>query len=329
MLTLILVRIVKLLTINDLRHTHLLVFATDLRLHVSYIAPTLSAFPFKYFDECAGHGMCVRSDAFATIECMDSTSAEGKPHRAGLRSAAAPHARIAIVSAVFISAYAPPAVAQSSPGMHHDSFEGAETTWIFRRAVATGDAPELLQHERTEKDAMHGSRSEYVRFAGSKRNQRIHLELDLPAARRIDDLRLRLSLRCSRAGPEIALRLVFPRSRNPETRGPLQTWIAGDSYAAVGEWQAVECAASERLTRQALQRLRSRYGLAEIDIREAYVDRAAIRCDLHPGETDLLIDGLHFGPVVPATETVRIADTGRRRVCGEWYQDPYYQRTQW
>ena len=201
-------------------------------------------------------------------------------------------------------------------GYYRDSFEQPEKrSWSVRAPNEFDDVPQVVRHERTPTDATHGGKAELIVVTTDREALPTFLEYSLPAARRIDELSVRVAFKSDRAGHDIALRVVFPNQVDPRVSGsPLQTLISGDRYTSPGQWQMLSCSTTDNEVRQAVQRLHSELHVSSIEIQGAYVDRVYIRSTLPRGITTLRFDDLQFGPIVRTQPAPSRVTESRQRV---------------
>ncbi len=126
-------------------------------------------------------------------------------------------------------------------------------------------------------------------------------------------------VKADRAGLQILVRAVLPRSQDPRKGGPLTTLLAGSGYTQVGSWQQLQIDnLPQRIERQ-LRVLRTQFG-PSVDAREAYIDQVVLNAYGGPGTTNVWIDDLELTGAVggaavsntaPPAAAPNDANTGR------------------
>ena len=177
-------------------------------------------------------------------------------------------------------------------------FDGPRPTWTVEFRQTGTQRTTIVRHDFQTDDVVCGRAAERVRLHSVEADGSARLQCELPAARQIDDLRLRVWLKSDRARCQLALRLVFPHQHDPRTGQALTTIIRGGSYTTVNEWQPLTCQVTDAQVRRQIRRLRSELRLVDVDTREPYVDAAIVLVRLQPGEAEILLDELTVGPIV-------------------------------
>ncbi|HTN75902.1 MAG TPA: hypothetical protein VL096_11675, partial [Pirellulaceae bacterium] len=193
-----------------------------------------------------------------------------------------------------------------------EAFESADTAW----QVAESDcALRKLVHERTWKEAHGGHASEHLHLsvgAGSK----VYLTYDIEPARVIEELVPRLWLKSDRVGPQLFVRVVLPRTKEPRTGRPITALIPGDTYSDAGVWQPLSFKNVPLLLERQVRVLRQQFG-SDIDPREAYIDKIVINAFSEPGPIKLWIDDLEVTGHVAVAERDKLLDATHRPVAFE------------
>ena len=156
----------------------------------------------------------------------------------------------------------------------------------------------VLNHAGQTQDRLRGERAERLTLQ-AQAPSKMQLEHQLPAARAIEDLKLQVWFRARHKGAALWLRVVFPNETDPRTGEPLSSFLRGDTYGKTGEWQKLEAGAPEKMLQERARQLRSELNNPNLDFGDAYVDRAIITSHIAQGQTDILVDELEFGPIVP------------------------------
>lgn len=175
------------------------------------------------------------------------------------------------------------------------SFDGDEPSWTTHYQH---EGVKLLSHDRQARVVYSGNAAESAAFEASQEGGLIQLEHDLPPARVFNELKLSLWVRSNLTGAALFLRVVLPRQQDPSTGEALVTFVRGDGYTALGQWQRLECTTPDKQIRERLVLLRARLKQPNIDTREMYVDRAILTTRLRQGSVEFYLDELRFGPVV-------------------------------
>lgn len=199
-----------------------------------------------------------------------------------------------------------------APAQYHESFETPERSW----QPADHDCSlRLMQHARTFDTAHEGQASEFVRFrAGS--GTYFHLTQAIPPSRVIEELTISVWFRSTRAGAQLAARVVLPRSPHPQSGAPISFLVRGSSYSQVGTWQRLTIEQPQLLVARQIPMLRSQLG-CEVSDREAYVDLVVLNAYAGTGTTDLWLDDLELdGQVATGTSVRPVSGLGRADAGG-------------
>jgi hypothetical protein len=184
---------------------------------------------------------------------------------------------LAAILALVVSAFAATTVRAQSAW--YEGFEGPQVSWQPAGGVGRF---QLLVHDRARGEAHTGDGCERLRIDAPNASA-IYLSHNIGGARVIDELLPTVWLRSDRAGLQMLVRIVLPRTEDPNTRHPLTTTLAGTTYYQVGRWQQLRVdGLSQQLVRQ-VRVLRAQLG-ANVDAREAYVDQVVlnVRADNPP-----------------------------------------------
>ena len=173
-------------------------------------------------------------------------------------------------------------------------FDGPGTSWQVR--CRETDA-RLTVHER-RREAGHRSGAEFIKLKVARDNVPLRFEHNVPTVRVLDELEASLWVRSDHAGAVLALRIGFRGLTDPETGASLSMIVAGDVYQTPGQWQQLTCRTSDKAVNDQLRLLRARKRVA-IDPATMFVDRVIVGCTLSSGTTELLLDDLALGPIVP------------------------------
>jgi len=196
--------------------------------------------------------------------------------------------------------------AVSAQAVLEESFDSQQPTWQLVDADAqvriTGQA-------RQFHGAREGRGCEWVNLQAGQGTY-AYLVHNIAHGRVIEELSPTLWVKSDRPGLQLMVRVALPRTRDPNTGGPLTTLVRGDIYRDSGGWQllAVDQVAA-RLLRQTPV-LRSQFG-AHVDIREAYIDMIVVNAYGGRGQTNVWLDGLRVaGYIARQQPAAATADAG-------------------
>lgn len=192
-----------------------------------------------------------------------------------------------------------------------DSFETPTCTWLLRGANC-GVRTRL--QERTPRASRSGQSSEHLQLEINGVGTYAYLVQAIGRAPVIQEFRPSLFLKADRASLQLMARVVFPRSLDRGTGQPITSFLRGDFYTEVGQWQQLAVPNAAKLLEQETRTLRTQFG--DVDPREAYIDLLVLNVYSAPGPIELWIDDLEIdgyvnlndagGPQVarrPATES--------------------------
>ncbi len=186
---------------------------------------------------------------------------------------------------------------------HRDSFESVEPTW----RLADADCGARIAAHRRDFQTFHtGQASEGLRLVASQGTY-AYLVQEVPQSRVIAEWTAALWVKADRTGLQLLARVVLPRSRDPQTGGPMTVLLRGDVYDRTGMWQQLAIREADQLLERQVRVLRSQFG-PDVDAREAYVDLMVVNAYAGAGVTNLWIDDLELLGQVPAA---RFASTAR------------------
>ncbi|MFG0335668.1 MAG: hypothetical protein ACF8TS_20095, partial [Maioricimonas sp. JB049] len=194
-----------------------------------------------------------------------------------------------------------------------ETFESQQPSWR-----TAGDAARAVvsTHERVTQLARSGKRAERLLLTSEKTRPGFLLEHDVAPARLFSDLKTSLWIRSNRPGVRLGMRLRFPHQIDPRTGRVLEVDLLGGEYTEPLGWQQLECQATDRVVAQALARVRAQITRQldgrDIDMRNAYVDQVLLVFNVEAGATELLIDDLIFGPVIPPVRRAEPEQTQRQ-----------------
>jgi hypothetical protein len=170
-----------------------------------------------------------------------------------------------------------------------DSFEGPQPTWSLKEADC---GVRVLTHERSYRDARSGQASEHIRLAlGS--GTYAFLVQPIGKAPLIREFQPSLFVKADRPNLQLLARVVLPRTIDRGTGQPISSWLRGDVYSDVGNWQQLAIKDVGRLMALEVVSLRTQHG-RDIDEREAFVDLIVINAYTAQGTTELWLDDLEI-----------------------------------
>lgn len=184
-----------------------------------------------------------------------------------------------------------------------DDFEGPDAIWRDAGGQATY---KLTRRERTTDFPHSGQGCEFWELGVEGGGTSIFLSYDVGQSPIIDESTVELWVRGERPGMQLAARVVFPRTLEPQTGRPVTALISGDAYASPGQWQKLSIAKLREQTEQQVRVLRAQLRMP-VDGTQAYVDRVLLNAYAGPGLTRVWIDDLHVAGIVnagrPAAQT--------------------------
>lgn len=174
-----------------------------------------------------------------------------------------------------------------------DGFESPQTAW----QDAGGDAAYRIgQHRRIEGEAHSGQKSEWF-LLETPNGSRVSLALNVGQPPVIQELSPSVWVKSNQPGAQLAVRVVLPRTMDPNTGRPVTTILFGDSYTAAGHWQQLRIEGIPALLAEQVRVLRRQVG-PQLDPGEAYLDAVLLNVYAGPGQTNLWIDDLEIAGYV-------------------------------
>ena len=140
-------------------------------------------------------------------------------------------------------------------------------------------------HERSDESPRLEGSSESLRLH-SAHGTYVHLARPIAPSTIIDELEIAVWVRADRPGLQMLVRVVLPRTRDPQTGQPLTTLIRGSMYHQVGQWQRLSVDNLPLLLSRHVRVLRSQYG-SQVDGREAFIDQILVNAYGGAGVTTL------------------------------------------
>jgi hypothetical protein len=181
-------------------------------------------------------------------------------------------------------------------GPLRDSFETAETAW---REVGSDVPLRIEVHERAPREPHSGSACEFLQYTTGANGTQTLIGYPIGRAAVIPELSPAVWVRSDRAGIQLLVRVVLPRTRDPRTGEPMSTLLGGTNYTRTGTWEQLRIGdLSTLLTQKArVMRLQMR---SDVDTGEAFVDRVLLNIYTGGGRTQLSIDDLEVTGIVGA-----------------------------
>lgn len=177
-------------------------------------------------------------------------------------------------------------------------FDGPETSWQVRcrQREATLEA-----QERRREGARRGQ-AEYFRIRASVERTPLRIEHDIPLSQVLDEFTASVWFRSDRPGATLAVRIAFRDQVDPDTATPVTMLIIGDRYEDAGKWQLLKCQTTDKAVNDQLRLLRAMKKVG-VDRSSMVIDRVLVGNQLDTGATEIWIDHMEVGPIVPAANT--------------------------
>jgi|GEM_PF-1050496 len=136
-----------------------------------------------------------------------------------------------------------------------------------------------------------------------------------------DEVRATLGVQAVHDGPQIMLRVRYPRLIDPATRQPVIAYIRGQRHSGRSAWQylSVQPDASERHARE--MGLRARFG-SRADLRDAYLDAVVLNVSSRAGAATIRLDNLRVDGLIGQQV---VADIHPRRDVESGDQHPVFK----
>lgn len=209
--------------------------------------------------------------------------------QSGSRRAAVVGASVAVALAAALAADDPKPARVSA---YHDDFEGPRIAW---RREATDAAVVPRAHDRTDRARHDGVRSERIAFEAVG-GSAVYYSYPLPKIPVTPDLTVRLFVRGSQPGIDLAARVVLPADTDPDTGQASFVTIPGVRTEAADRWQKLVLEdlplAVERQAR--ILRIKTK---REVKTEGAYLERLVLNAMGIPGPSEVFLDDLTIAPV--------------------------------
>lgn len=190
-----------------------------------------------------------------------------------------------------------------------EDFEGPQPSW----REAGGDVRYRVEgHERVDGVARSEGLTETIRFSAGAGTS-VFFAHEVPPARIIDELGIRLWFLAERSGAQIMAQVVLPRTIDPRSGQAATILVRGSSYTHAGQWQQLSLDGLPRAVERAVEVLRAQLG-PQCDAREAYVDHVLMNVYTGAGTAQVWFDDLELIGVVSreaiVASTVDVATGG-------------------
>ncbi len=199
----------------------------------------------------------------------------------------------------------------------HDDFEAPRTAWVREQTDA---AVNLEAHERSDRAAHDGRRSERFRFEAGLGSSFFY-SYPLPKVPVTDELKVGLYVRSTRAGVQLYGRVVLPADTDPDTGQPSYVLVPGTTYDHVDRWQRLELSAMRpSIERQArVLRASSR---RPVSLEGAYLERLVVNLFGGAGVSEVFLDDLTVAPVPPERVAAAVPDAEQPKPADDAPQAP-------
>ncbi|MFK7766899.1 MAG: hypothetical protein AB8B55_06725 [Mariniblastus sp.] len=197
----------------------------------------------------------------------------------------------------------------------HEDFESTAPSWKQSESDCVIADGKWTQRRSNEIETR--NRFEKIYFEnGSGSN--IFVTHDVEPSFVIAELMPTVRLKSARAGIRLFVRVVLPHTPSPSGNGPMTTLLPGPTYQQAGKWETLSFAANKSNLQTQLKEeiwmLRRKFG-ADVDQRDAYIDKVVLNLYTGPGTTNVQIDDLKLNGIVSASNLKeRIATIGTTRV---------------
>ena len=193
----------------------------------------------------------------------------------------------------------------------HEDFESTTPSWERRECDCV--ITESNWSQKRFDEVKRRNRCEKIHFKTGPGTQ-IFVSHEITPAFVIPELSPSVRIKASRPGVQCYVRIVLPHTPSPNGGGPMTTILRGPSYQATGKWETLSFSENQIDLQQQLKEevwvLRRKYG-ANVDQRDAYVDKVVLNLYTSQGETTVQIDDLKVNGIVSADSIAkRIATSG-------------------
>lgn len=179
--------------------------------------------------------------------------------------------------------------------VHRNPFEALKPAWVKSGHDALHD---VLAHDMADQGANTGQRCEHLKL-DVKPGSFIHYQYSTGRVLISEEMSASLWLKANRPGIQVLARVILPNERDPNNLdNRLTTYLRGDSYRNAGRWQRLEVGRPVLLAKQQQQLMQAQLKRA-INFADAYVDALILNVYAGPGPTEVWIDDLEVGPLLP------------------------------
>jgi hypothetical protein len=187
--------------------------------------------------------------------------------------------------------------------MHRQDFEGGDVR--MRLLLAEQNAQAKLDAHSLSGDDPHGGKQcerLVVKLTGG---QTCLVAYPFGKTPVIDELSLTAWVKSNRPGVKIAVRVVLPNDKDPDTGNATWLMIEGETSTVVGRWDPIKISrVRDALVKQ--QGLLQATRKAKVDVRGAYADMLLLNVHTGVGVSDVSVDDLEIGPIVTPSAAVRM-----------------------
>jgi len=204
-------------------------------------------------------------------------------------------------------------VTSAAQQVHRNGFETLRTSWV----KAGADVPfDEITHAASEQTVHDGQRSEYLKI-NAQQGDHIYYQYSLGQSPIVDELAASLWLKANRPNIQLLARVVLPNERDPSNLDAhLTTLIRGDLYRTVGRWQRLELGRPVQLAKQQQQLMQAKLNRS-LNFKDAYIDALLLNAYAGPGPTEVWIDDLEAGPILPGGPFQTASRRGNDPVVGQ------------
>jgi hypothetical protein len=186
--------------------------------------------------------------------------------------------------------------------VHRDGFaRNSEVAWV------RGDANVHSVEKANKIDDEHARnagtaaliRIEANPAPGATSAEYVHYYYETPPAPVTADLAAGVYVKAFRGGVQLKARVVFPKEKDPANpNAPLTTLIPGDVYRDVQKWKQLTLGDVPTAVKNQLAPLTAKLGRA-VDESGAYIDALVLNVFTGAGVSEVWVDDLSIGPVLP------------------------------
>lgn len=185
---------------------------------------------------------------------------------------------------------------------HRDTFaRNSDPAWV------KGDSNVAFTekaHDIDSDHARHAGTSERIRIEsnpapGATSAEYVHYYYRTPIAPLTDDLLATVYVKAYRGGIQLKARVVLPKEKDPKNpNSSLTVLVPGDTYTDVQKWKQLGLGDVKKGLTAQLPALTGRLGRA-VDTTDAYIDHLVLNVFTGAGVSEVWVDDLAVGPVLP------------------------------